>query len=320
MEESSVQPIPYFSIIIPTYNRGSLISKAINSVLEQRFLDWELIIIDDASTDNTQNVLRTFTDSRIQIYKNEKNLERSMSRNLGVLRSKGKYICFLDSDDYYLNNHLEVMHQFICEKKESVALFHSNIEVKDLQKGGETRLLTYNYFSDTNYVEAVFTKHIQPNAVAIHSEIFKKFRFDETMNINEDVYLFAQIASSFPVIHLNKVTVVWIIHNSNTNSLIKDYLSPQIIASKKILNDPYIKPFISKKLKDKKIFELYSSLVYFNSLNRNHLKSFYYFLNGVFLLPTKKKNLTNLQNILYHLPGGYIIKKTIRTLKEKIKL
>src|SRR5574344_2461092 len=102
------------SIIICTYNRADLLPKAIASVLSQSYQDFELIIIDDASTDNTKDVIPN--DDRIKYYKNEVNLGISKSRNLGVSLSCGQYIAMLDSDDYWLDNNklqkqLEVINQ-----------------------------------------------------------------------------------------------------------------------------------------------------------------------------------------------------------------
>src|ERR1051325_3991500 len=85
---------PFFSVIIPTYNRADFIRKPIDSVLAQKFSSWELIIVDDGSTDNTGQVVKSFTDSRIH-YVYQSNQERSAARNTGIKNSKGQYICFL---------------------------------------------------------------------------------------------------------------------------------------------------------------------------------------------------------------------------------
>ena len=92
---------PFFSIIIPVYNREVLIRKSIQSALNQDFIDFEIIVIDDGSTDGTALAVKQFSDSRVK-YFYQTNQERSAARNNGVLKSKGKFICFLDSDDYYI--------------------------------------------------------------------------------------------------------------------------------------------------------------------------------------------------------------------------
>src|ERR1035437_3389515 len=96
---------PVFSIILPTFNRAHMLSKAIESVLSQSFVNWELLIVDDGSTDNTALLVSNYTDVRIQ-YIYQQNQERSAARNNGIVKAKGQYICFLDSDDYFREDHL----------------------------------------------------------------------------------------------------------------------------------------------------------------------------------------------------------------------
>ncbi len=85
---------PFFSVVIPTYNRASFIDKAVRSVVNQTFKDWELIVIDDASEDCTLQVLEQFDDKRIRVFHNAKNMERSASRNRGISEATGQFICF----------------------------------------------------------------------------------------------------------------------------------------------------------------------------------------------------------------------------------
>ncbi|HAB89958.1 MAG TPA: hypothetical protein DCF84_05420 [Bacteroidetes bacterium] len=89
---------PYFSIILPTYNRGERIDMAIQSVLDQTYSNWELIIVDDGSTDNTKEVCLQYQEPRIS-YVYQDNAERSAARNKGIALSRGVYVGFLDSDD-----------------------------------------------------------------------------------------------------------------------------------------------------------------------------------------------------------------------------
>ena len=111
---------PFFSVVIPTYNRAHLIKKTIESVRQQTFSNWELIVVDDGSTDNTKEVVLSIDDERIHyVYQN--NAERGVARNNGFHHSKGRYICFLDSDDYYEKDHLESLHLAILSKESPVA-------------------------------------------------------------------------------------------------------------------------------------------------------------------------------------------------------
>ncbi len=98
---------PRVSIIIPTYNRSSLVEKAIRSVLEQTYQDFEIIVIDDASSDNTSDVVTEFDDARIKYIKLQKNGGQCFARNEGIKISSGKFIAFLDDDDEWLPEKLE---------------------------------------------------------------------------------------------------------------------------------------------------------------------------------------------------------------------
>ncbi|MEB2784730.1 glycosyltransferase family 2 protein [Algoriphagus persicinus] len=91
------------SIVLPTYNRAHLVSRAINSVINQTYLNWELIIVDDFSKDDSISVIKSYLkDDRIKLYENKVNLGGSGSRNIGIFHSRGEFVTFLDSDDEYL--------------------------------------------------------------------------------------------------------------------------------------------------------------------------------------------------------------------------
>ena len=94
------------SIILPTYNRAHCLGRAIESILNQTYEKFEVIIIDNNSEDETDNVISNFNDSRIKLYKIENNGIIAKSRNQGILLAKGDYISFLDSDDWWLPNKL----------------------------------------------------------------------------------------------------------------------------------------------------------------------------------------------------------------------
>jgi len=106
---------PFFTVVIPTYNRSTLLCKAINSVLGQTYQDWNLVIADDCSTDDTEEIIRPYLSDTITFFKNKKNIGNAGARNLGVKHANGSYICFLDSDDQYHPNFLQKMHDLIKE-------------------------------------------------------------------------------------------------------------------------------------------------------------------------------------------------------------
>ena len=97
---------PKISIVIPLYNKSNAISKTITSALQQTFTNFELIIVNDGSTDNSLDIVNSINDDRIKIY-NTKNKGVSAARNFGIAKSSSNYIAFLDADDIWLPNHLD---------------------------------------------------------------------------------------------------------------------------------------------------------------------------------------------------------------------
>ena len=98
---------PLVSIVLPTYNRAHSVSKAIDSVLNQTFTDFELIIVDDGSSDQTKNIINTFNDPRLSYIQHKHNKGVSAARNTGIELSKGKWVTFQDSDDEWHSQKLE---------------------------------------------------------------------------------------------------------------------------------------------------------------------------------------------------------------------
>ena len=115
-----------FSIIIPTYNRASFLLRAIESVLAQTYTDWELIIVDDGSTDNTKDIVSQYNDDRIR-YIYQQNAERSAARNNGINHANGDYVCFMDSDNLMLSHRLQLLADSITTE----ACYYTGIEYRN---------------------------------------------------------------------------------------------------------------------------------------------------------------------------------------------
>ena len=103
------------SIIMPSYNTAPYISSSIQSVINQTYNNWELIIVDDCSTDNTEDVLSEIKDDRIRFFKNEKNSGAAVSRNKALREAKGQWVAFLDSDDLWMPDKLEKQIRFMMD-------------------------------------------------------------------------------------------------------------------------------------------------------------------------------------------------------------
>jgi glycosyltransferase involved in cell wall biosynthesis len=120
---------PIVSIILPTFNREKLLVRAINSVLNQTIQNWELIIVDDGSTDNTFEVVNSYLQKQENIrYIKHSNRRPPLSQNVGIISSVGKYISFLGSDDEYKPTYLEERINFL-QTHSDVDLIHGGVEI-----------------------------------------------------------------------------------------------------------------------------------------------------------------------------------------------
>jgi len=205
---------PYFSIVIPAYNRAALLPETLDSLNKQSFVSWECIIVDDGSTDNTREVVSHLMagDSRIR-YVYQDNAERSAARNRGADLASGTYVLFLDSDDAYTNEHLQKLHEFIQKNEEPVALLIT--DNWEMHEPGNLVMpdLTHESAETIPYLWLV---PVVPVRVCIHKTILATHKFDEQIVVVEDQVLWFHIASAFPVIRVPHRTAIYRIHPSNS--------------------------------------------------------------------------------------------------------
>lgn len=133
--------IPFFSIVIPTFNREKIIRIAIDSVLSQSFQDFEIIVIDNGSSDNTNQIIKSYSNSKLKYFYQIGSGSPASPRNKGISESSARWICFLDSDDYWLPNKLESLHEAILMNKEVDVFYHYEIMLN--QKTGKEVLLSH---------------------------------------------------------------------------------------------------------------------------------------------------------------------------------
>ncbi len=197
-----------FSIIIPLYNKADYLVKTINSVLDQTFRDFELIIINDGSTDSSLSVVEQFSDKRIKVY-NQLNSGVSVARNNGVKYAKFEYIAFLDADDWWDSHFLEEMYKLIMGYQEAGLYGCSYNRVKN------TILYPANIGTDKNFVEGyidyfqvyarTFWSPINCSFVVVKKTIFEEVGgFLDDLKFGEDFHLWAKIALKYKVAYLNK--------------------------------------------------------------------------------------------------------------------
>lgn len=117
---------PLFSIVIPTFNRAAYLGRALQSVFNQTYSNWEVIIVDNYSTDDTDKLLKEFYDSRVRVFNINNHGSISVSRNLGINESNGEWIVFLDSDDWWDENKLEECFKYL---NSNVDLYYHDLQI-----------------------------------------------------------------------------------------------------------------------------------------------------------------------------------------------
>lgn len=214
---------PFFSIIIPTYNRGYIIRQPIDSIISQTFTDWELIIVDDGSTDHTRDVVESYKDERIK-YVWQQNQERSAARNHGISLAKGEWICFQDSDDEYLPDHLRVLYVGIIQFPE-YKVFRTGMLIYENGK-----LLKIPKFDVQNEYELypfdAFT------TFAFEQEVFCQVRFKKELVNSQDLHLLLRVNAIYELKIIKKHTNIYHYNSENGAGLGKNY---QKIHNSKIL-------------------------------------------------------------------------------------
>lgn len=202
---------PFFTVIVPVFNREKLIQQTLNSLLNQTFVDFEVLAIDDYSSDQSIDNIKAImnNDNRIKLINHDENKGRSAARNTGLSHAKGKWICYLDSDDIYENNHLESFHQLIHQNP-SYSCF--------AQKSGILGVVK----NDNNSIESIKIKFSDvlkknlfvPNQICHSKEISVKW-FEE-VSYSEDLLFVREILINHTILYNNKITSRLRIHEERS--------------------------------------------------------------------------------------------------------
>lgn len=180
--------MPYFSVVIPLYNKQNYIAGTLQSVLAQTFTDFEIIIINDVSTDNSLAVAQKFSDSRIKIIKHPLNKGLSASRNTGIKNAEASFVAFLDADDIWKPQFLEKIHELTLSFP-NVDLFGTKYE--EIYPGDI--IIEHTFKIDTGIIENFFRQNLKqpiycPSSLCVRKNAFQKTGFyNEKITLGEDV-------------------------------------------------------------------------------------------------------------------------------------
>lgn len=194
------------SVIIPVYNAAKTIEKTIKSVLHQSYTYFEIIIIDDCSTDNSFQIIEELSesDSRIILYRNEKNLGVAKTRNAGINIAKGEFISFLDSDDIWKSTKLEKQLEYI--KQNNGDICYTSYEMID---NNETNRVLRGVPKEINYKGLLKENVICCSTTIVKSDLLKKYLF-ETEFFHEDFVLWLKLLrAGYKAVGIQETLVIY---------------------------------------------------------------------------------------------------------------
>jgi glycosyltransferase involved in cell wall biosynthesis len=259
-----------------------------------------LIIIDDGSKDNTAELMKQYSDERIH-YHYQNNSERSAARNNGINRSKGKYICFLDSDDEFLPEHLSGLYRFIQEEKNPIALLYTDCYMV-FEDGNKNQIMSKPEPGDPWHI--FFLKNsIIPARICIHHEILKKIQFREDIVIVEDTVLWTTISLQFPVFHVQQSSIHYHWHDDNSVNIAKNCFLPRLNGLNKMFADASVGSQIPSSLKNELLSGCYFGIARHHELKRNFFSMVKNILLSIAKMPGGKQTKTKIFMIYAYLRG-----------------
>lgn len=285
--------MPFFSIIVPLFNKENFIENTLRSIFSQSFIDFELLIINDGSTDKSEEKVKQFSDDRIRYFYKE-NEGVATTRNFGIAQAKSQYISFIDADDYWYPTFLQEMyqniHQFPGQKIFSCAI---EIETQKNRIPAQYSILKKSDCQIVNYFESSMkTTVICTSAAVFNKSVFEKAgNFEEQLQSGEDTDLWIRIGLLYSVVFSWKILARYV-YDKNSLSKNRNAFAPQLDFNKfqdAEKNIPELKKFLDY---NRFSFAIKSKLNA-DDINFNH------FYKAIDL-----KSLSRKRKILLQLPGS----------------
>jgi glycosyltransferase involved in cell wall biosynthesis len=295
---------PLVTVIIPTFNRAGVIEKSINSVLNQDYKNFELIIIDDGSTDNTEEIVKNFHDV---LYVKKNHEGQSQARNFGLTLAKGEFIASLDSDDEWNHNYLSVSLAYILSHQ--LDLFFSNCNYNSISpkknvnyfQSGPFNKYYKNIFNLVEYqdfrLDLINGQSQTPSSAVILRKSFMSVSWDKRVLIGDDTFLQTELILLNPLSRIGMTNqILWSKFRSNDsicdgketvnfrqNNISDLELFLSKLASNLTINEIEI---IKKRILQNHIYIIYLSIYYFNfnSISKKSMIELYKYPKDVFKL------------------------------------
>ena len=212
--------MPLVSVIIPTYNRASLVIRAIRSVLKQTFQDFEIMVVDDNSTDRTEEAVKGIDDNRIRYAKHRENKGPATARNTGLRMATGNYVAFLDSDDEWLAPKLEEQLKLFRNGKDALGVVHTGVAIVHESTGKvmETWIPRHRGHVFEKCLVSMCVSSGASTAMVKREALDRVRGFDETLKSCEDWDLWIRIAKYYEFDFLPQILAKCYVHPQRLNS------------------------------------------------------------------------------------------------------
>jgi len=220
--------MPYFSIVIPVFNKEKFVASTLKSVLAQTFTDYEIIMVNDGSTDDSETIIQSIQDDRIHYFFKE-NEGVAIARNFGIEKAKGDYICFLDADDYWFPMFLKTMNHYI-QKLPDQMVFGCAIEIETKNKSFAAHYSIENKsdFEVVNFFDASQRECVLwTSSVAIHKSVFVAIgNFDTKIKKGEDTEMWIRIGLQYPIVFIWKILAKYGYDENSISRNLNYYFEP----------------------------------------------------------------------------------------------
>lgn len=301
---------PFFSVIIPLYNKEKYIQNTLNGVFNQSFINFEVIVVNDGSTDKSVAVLNKFTDNRLKIM-HQKNQGVSVARNTGMENAKANYICFLDADDTWKPNHLQVFFdtitkfpqakmycgRYVTQISKNTFIKNNFIDIEDHYEG---------YVNDF-FKSSLINRVALTSAVCINRDIFNEIGgFNKNVSSGQDLEYWIKIAIKYKVVITNRKTLIYnfLIENK---SLSKTHINNKTIPNfDQFLSDEQINKSLKKFLD---LYRIEYALKYHIAGNEKRTKELLHNISP--------ENLKLKTKLLFYCPSIFL--KPLLNLKNYLK-
>lgn len=196
---------PLVSVIIPTFNRGYCLEESIRSVLEQSFIDFELVVVDDGSTDNTSELVRRFP--AVKLIRLEENRGVSFARNRGVVEAQGDWVGFLDSDDLWEQGKLATQVKWIERHPDLQIVYTDEIWIRNGVRVNPMN--KHRKYSGDIFRYCLPLCIVSPSSVLLRAKVLSEVGgFDESMQVCEDYDLWLRVAKRYPFHFIEEKLIV----------------------------------------------------------------------------------------------------------------